>query len=104
MTARRFQRRHTAGNHCALGCGGAAEDSIEHYSRCQTVRKVASRFLCLEGADQFGLAEMLFADGRTLADDECTCRALLIYATYRGTNHFRANGPASPDVAFDALV
>ena len=38
-TARRFQQRASVRNVCRLGCGGAAEDSVEHYSRCAAVRR-----------------------------------------------------------------
>ena len=34
-------------NVCLLGCGGLAEDSIEHYARCRAVRAVANSSLRL---------------------------------------------------------
>lgn len=47
-TPRRFQRRGCQENQCLLGCGGMAEDSIEHYSFCKAVRAVASSMLFLD--------------------------------------------------------
>ena len=38
-TARRHQNRAECHNRCLLGCGGYAEDSIEHYCRCQVVKQ-----------------------------------------------------------------
>ena len=45
-TARRFQNRAK----CLLGCAGCAQDSIEHYCRCPTVRAVCLRTLRLDPA------------------------------------------------------
>ena len=44
-TCRRYQQRHSARNRCVLGCGGAAEDSIEHYCRCPVTRQAMERKL-----------------------------------------------------------
>ena len=59
-TARRFQQRAAACNRCVLGCGGTAEDSIEHYARCATMRAAARGMLRLGevGMDRFLLAAM----------------------------------------------
>jgi len=40
-THRSFQKRKVSSNRCVFLCGGAAEDSIEHYCRCPVVLKVA---------------------------------------------------------------
>ena len=99
-TARRFQQRGS-NCRCVLGCDGEAEDSIEHYACCAAVRHVASRFLCLEPL--LGLPEFLLTDQGHIDKDTLTCRAVLVYAAFMATNYFRAQGPATFDIATDAL-
>jgi hypothetical protein len=99
-TARRFQQRAAALNLCVLGCGGAAEDSIEHYVHCPSVRTVARGILRLgeAGPDRFFLA------ARGLGDEELACLGILVYAAYSATNLFRNRvGRPSKEVAEDAL-
>ncbi len=103
-TARRFQKRSDTCNACVLGCHGSAEDSIEHYSRCSAVRACAAKFLRLN-PQTVDLQQFVFADKGPVAEDELVCRALLVYATYRATNHYRSVGtcPCS-GIAADALA
>ena len=102
-TARRFQRRHLACNRCALGCEGGAEDSVEHYVHCPVVAHVASRYLRLR--INFNNAKSLFLLSHTTCEDSTTlsCAAILVYATYCATNHYRQKGGASFGTAADAL-
>jgi hypothetical protein len=100
-TARRFQKRHRQVNHCMLGCEGGAEDSIEHYCRCSTVRSVAAKYLRLW--PDMDLQTFMLADARLQNDDSLICVAIIIYATFMATNRFRQEGGASQRVANDAL-
>ncbi len=103
-TARRFQQRASAANSCVLGCGGGAEDSIEHYSRCQAVRACATNFLRLP-VDSGDLPQFVFADEGLITDETLACRALLVYATYRVTNHYRSSRHCPcTEAAADALA
>jgi hypothetical protein len=100
-TARRFQKRCRRENRCMLGCGGGAEDSIEHYSCCSIVRTVGAGYLRLW--TDIGLSTFMLADARIQDDDALICVAILVYATYRSTNLFRPMGGADPSVAKDAM-
>ena len=92
-TARRFQQRAAAWNRCVLGCPGRAEDSIEHYGRCQLLLGFASRRLnlCFE-SDSALPYWMLVTKGRLAHNTtEVQIRtAVLVYAAYRTTNTLRA--------------
>ena len=105
-TPRRFQNRASPRNICLLGCGGQAEDSIEHYSRCRVVREVADCFLRLGRDITVDLEHFVLApnDFRG-SDDLLSCVAVLIYATYNLTNLLRAKdeGPVSKQVAHKLL-
>ncbi len=98
-TARRFQRRESAENRCVLGCAGFAEDSVEHYSHCSAVRRVAGRFLRLPRSDTFGIQEFLLADRDPVDIEELVCRAILMYATFMATNYYRKHGIPASEVA-----
>ncbi len=67
------------------------------------MRRVATHFLRLGPPERFGLAEVLAVDGDYLDPGVLTCRAVLVYATYRATNQFRPIGGVSSAVAADAI-
>ena len=104
-TPRRFQRRHVKENVCLLGCGGLAEDSIEHYARCRCIRRVADSYLALRGVLEVNIDHfMLTADA--LEDSHIyTCVATLVYAAYTATNTIRAEGaiPLAADGTFEMV-
>ena len=104
-TPRRFQRRHAKENVCLLGCGGLAEDSIEHYARCRCIIRVADDYFAVRGVLEVNIEHfMLTADA--LKDNHIyTCVATLVYATYTATNTIRAEGaiPLAADVAFEMV-
>ena len=104
-TARRFQLRGTPACVCVLGCQGLAEDSIEHYAHCSAVRTVAAKFLRIEGASDYDLQHFLIAEKGDPDDATLVCRAVLVYATYMATNHFRHGHKGRIDTrrAIDAL-
>ena len=66
-TERRFQRRNGPHNRCVLGCGGDAEDSIEHYSRCFAIRRFHQGFLRI--ADDWLLPVWLGIYSTPVCDD-----------------------------------
>ena len=90
-TARRFQLRHTDQNKCVLHCSATAEDSIEHYCVCPCVKRVAAGYLHLNPLTQVGLHSFQLCSPFVRSKEELTGTALLVYATYRATNHFRNN-------------
>ena len=104
-TARRFQLRGTPACACVLGCPGLAEDSIEHYARCPTVRTVAAKFLRIEAGGDYDLQRFLITEKGDPDDATLVCRAVLVYATNMATNHFRHRRTGRPDTrqAIDAL-
>jgi len=100
-TARRFQKRHLHCNTCVLGCSTGAEDSIEHYACCSAVREVGCKYLRL-WRDTCPETFML-ADPRMEDEGDLICVAILVYATYMATNHFRRQGGTDLETATDAL-
>ena len=102
-THRRFQRRHFESNVCVLGCGGEAEDSLEHYAFCQAVRQVADKTLRIDIISE-GTKDWMFLNSAGVDDaDTMVCTALLVYAVYNATNHYRGAGAATTAVAVDSL-
>ena len=92
-TPRRFQNRESPDNRCVLGCGGAAEDSIEHYVHCKSIRKVAYSFLRLGRLGNLNKEHFMLAYGGFSNDAETlACMAVLIYAAYNATNCYRQTG------------
>ena len=86
-THRRFQKREQG--KCLLGCRGEAEDSIEHYCRCQIVREVCRRKLNLH-PDQFANMHAFTLCSWDIKSKEDLCMlGLLIYAVYSCTNNRR---------------
>ena len=83
-TARRFQKRDNACNHCCLGCGGTAEDSIEHYSRCRAVREFHTSFLNVHA--EWLLPLWLGVSRGQEDDDMLACGAIGAFAVYTVTN------------------
>jgi hypothetical protein len=100
-TARRLQKRGRAENYCVLGCGGGAEDSIEHYCRCRAVRLTGAKFLRIW--PDIDLESFMLADARICDDEALISVAVLVYATYRSTNHFRPRGGTDHETACDAM-
>ena len=46
----------------------------------------------------------MLASGGHVSAEEMACRAVLVYAVYMATNHFRACGGASFEVSVDAII
>ena len=93
-TARRFQTRHSPLNICQLGCGGEAEDSVEHYARCPVVRDCHAAILDLHAP---WLLPGWLGTGESTRTG-CPMRyAIGAYATYRTTNTARSLGGFSAE-------
>ena len=102
-TDRRFQVY--PGRGCVLGCSEGQEDSIEHYCCCRVVRDAAASFLRLQlGPTPLGVfvgVEEL--QGQYQQATVPSRVALLVYATYRGTQVARGQGGLTAAVARDLL-
>lgn len=108
-THRRWQRKHHKSNHCLFQCKPTADDSIEHYCCCNTVKTAMRRFLKLDpfyfaNIHTFTLSNTHIQDTETL-----TTIALLIYGTYTTTNQLRYDKQAQQhtsytNYAYDMLI
>ena len=97
-----WKERSSPANVCLLGCGGCAEDSIEHYVHCRAVRRVANSFLKLGptvGVEKFILPDEALGDQGSLV-----CMAVLIYAIYNTTNRRRCKRGLEHEGAVEALT
>ena len=100
-TARRFQQRHRIWNFCKLGCGGSAEDSIEHYARCHIARQFHGNMLRIRDS---WLLPWWIGVQDSHAEDSCLILGSLgAYAMYRTINAPRARGGVSREEAIPAL-
>ena len=84
-TARRFQNRDAR---CLFGCSDSAEDSIEHYCRCNVVVDFARSRLRLPMRISGSMRSFLVLDS-LCSNDELTLQLLLLYACYSATNVLR---------------
>ena len=100
-TLRRYQGRSDPLNVCRFGCGGNAEDSLEHYGRCASVRRFHRCFLRID-ADWL-LPEWIGVQEVPCSDDSCALAAIGAYAVYSVFNLARASCSLSPDEAERAL-
>ena len=103
-TCRRCQQRHSPQSRCALGCGGDAEDSIEHYCRCPVTKHALERRLNLRQSEYANLHSFLLCNGNIRTLEELTSIALLIYAVYNATNHYRRNALGQDTDVHDAIA
>ena len=70
-------------------CGGGAEDSIEHYSHCDTVKHVMRRYLNLDPYYFSNLHTFTLTNPHIIQAETLTTIALLIYGVYNTTNALR---------------
>ena len=94
-THRRFQERDSPHNKCMLGCKGNAEDSIEHYCRCPVTKRILQNNLRLPPTTYANIHTLLLCNDHIDNTDTLTSIALVQYAIYNATNHFRYN--TTPD-------
>ena len=89
---------------CRLCQQPRTKDSIEHYTFCSTVRKLASRRLRLCCTTQVNIHTFTCTNPLIRTQEQLSRAALLIYATYRALNHQRhSNSPLPPDELFNAM-
>jgi hypothetical protein len=98
-TERRFSRM----GGCLLGCGGEAEDSIEHYVHCRTIHSVATRVLRLNFEGREAKGWFLLANKELADESVLTCMGVLIYAAYRTFNKMRVVGARGKTFAEDLM-
>ena len=98
-TARRFQGRAR----CLLGCGGQAQDSVEHYCRCAALQAVCQSMLRLDPAVFCNLHAFLLVNPRINTKETLTAVALAIYSVYTCTCRARWRGACSATAAVDAI-
>ena len=100
-TERRFKRRHLPSNRCVLGCGGEAEDSIEHYCCCPPiVAQLQKKFHIRVPTGQLLSLWMM---KETRRPDLITSFALIVYAAYNATNIYRHGNTTTHEVAEDCI-
>ena len=102
-TARRYQQRHTKHNQCVLRCSATAEDSIEHYCRCPYTRELAARLLRLDPSTQVNMHVFSLCCPDITTQEDLVASAVMIYAVYRATNHFRHHPEHPTTDVFNAL-
>ena len=103
-TKRRFQQRSSATNTCCLGCGGAAEDSIEHYSRCQIVKDILYTKFRIDLHPRRGLATFCMAAPEQHSDDVLALTTLVVYGVYQATNFYRHNDTRNPTAGKNSVI
>ena len=85
-------------------CGGDAEDSIEHYARCNVVQRVAKQIFKFAYPAQLGLNVWLLNTSFIDCDDNDISVGLLIYGVYNAFNTLRYNPVSSEAQAFHCIV
>ena len=88
-THRRWQRREHPHNQCLLRCSPTAEDSIERYCQCATVRMAMQRYLKLDPYYYGNRHTFMLVNTHIDTMETLTTIALLIYGTYITTNTLR---------------
>ena len=90
-TARRFQQE----GRCIFGCGSVgAQDSVEHYAYCSSLRGFALNTLHVE-ASHVGVLDCFLLTRGGLSDDQLGRLALLVHCAYTLHNHNRHLPPLS---------
>ena len=118
-TSRRFQQstsygdlkrsrvgssKNEHGDHCRLGCGTCAKDSIEHYARCSNALKVLHDKLHIDVSPERGLVFFLMGTVEQRGDKELLAlSALYVYAISSTFNGYRYTGPKAPDTTYQCI-
>ena len=104
VTHRRLQKRKVSSNRCVFLCGGAAEDSIEHYCRCPVVLKVASQIFKIHFQAEDALNAWLLNCAWLDAPEHLLSMGMLIYGTYMAFNTCRYRTMRGQDQVYDLIV
>jgi hypothetical protein len=104
VTHRRLQRRRWPTNKCVFKCNATAEDSIEHYCRCEVVHRVARHTFHFSYPDEQGLN--LWALNSHFVDipDNLLSVAMLQYGVYNAFNTLRYAPVGSSQQGFHCIV
>ena len=97
-TARRSCKRNDPSNICQLGCGSLAEDSIEHYARCEQLR-VFHRSKLRITSDNLMHHWIGTRPAHCCSEEELACGLLGAYVAYKTTNAARKAGGFSKEEA-----
>ena len=102
----RMDVRYQMGNKtrpCCLECGLPQGDSLRHYSSCRVVWEVGQKMLRLNPEKLRGLHSFILCSPEVSTKEELISLALLVYATYMATNHFRLNPAKDPSEVPEAI-
>ena len=88
-THRRYQRRHWDSNTCLFGCGGGAEDALEHYCRCPSILRVANHTLKFTYAAEEAMNIWTLNHPWLDSKDNLRALGLLIYGAFNAFNASR---------------
>jgi len=103
-THRRYQKRHLSSNRCVFCCGGGAEDSLEHYSRCPTILRVARHTLRFNYTDESAMDMWALNSPWLDIRENLMALALLIYGAYMAFNSCRHNGVSDSSQALHCIM
>lgn len=85
-THRRFQKRRSPFNKCVFQCNQNAEDSLEHYCRCDVVLKVARNSFRITYPAEQALSLWALASPYVDIQDNLISVAVLQYGVYNAFN------------------
>ena len=118
-TSRRFQQstalgdlkrsragsyKNDHGDHCRLGCGICAKDSIEHYARCKIALSVLYDKMHIDVSAQRGLEVLVMGSEEQQRNKELLAlSALYVYAIHCTFNGYRCTGPKGPSTTYQCI-
>ena len=103
-THRRMQLRNAPGNQCVFRCKQGAEDSIEHYCRCDVVQRVAQHVFRLQYPAELGLDIWSLNSAWLNDDDRLRSIGILVYGTYNAFNTLRHKPIDDPNQAYHCIL
>ena len=92
----RFQQYANPNNKCWLGCGGDAQDRIEHYCRCPIALEVLKNKLRIDLHPSRALSFFVLSTHEQDSDNVLALGALFMYAVYMSYNHYKHGGHTNP--------
>ena len=95
--------KNAHGDHCRLGCGTCAKDSIEHYARCSNALKVLHDKLHIDVSAQRGLEFFVMGTIEQSDKEILALSALYVYAIYCTFNGYRCTGPKDPSTVYQCI-
>ena len=104
VTHRRLQRRRWATNKCVFHCCDGAEDSLEHYCRCEVVQKVARHTFHMNYPSDQALNLWSLRSDYVDKEHNMLSVGLLVYGVYNAFNTLRHNPVGDDRQAFHCIV